>query len=144
MITIITDIGLLINNPYTVVVLAYVCFLFRNTLADMFSCCVSKVNSFFALIYRLTLFAAGMFACAFYLMFNQGVIVISDKFITLLFVMCLLMLAEMLVVLTKSILMLFCTAFNAEKKVFAVCDDVVSCRQNASDNARVRVFRLLQ
>lgn len=107
MTAIITDIGLIIDDPYIIFALAPLCLYFKDTLADMFSSVFSFTKSFLCVAFRLTMLFFGVMVCIFALAFGQTFLNFTDRLIATLFIAFLIVLVQMLLSFTKRVLLMF-------------------------------------
>lgn len=144
MTTIVTNIGLMIQNPYSIVVLAVLSLCFRDLLADMFCSVFSFTKSFLCVAYRLAMLFCGVMLCMFAIAFGQTMLHLSDKLISVLFISLLIILLDTIVSFGKKILLVVFGVrgkATAERRVldFNEKDQVADIPVTSE-----RVFRLIQ
>lgn len=144
MMTIISDFGLLFDNPYTVIVLAVFCVLFKDTLADMFVSAFSFTKSFLSVAFKFAVFFSSVMVYVFAMAFGQTILHFTDKLIAMLFMTLLIVLLDTIVSFAKKIMIAVFGTGGGEgssEKVFC-CDE----SSQVTDIPVVcgRVFRLIQ
>ena len=97
MMTIISNFGLIFDNPYTVLALAMFCVMFKDTLADMFVSAFSFTRSFFSVAFKLGILFCSVMVYIFAMAFGQTFLHFTDKLFSVLFMMLLVVLLDTIV-----------------------------------------------
>ena len=144
MLTIISNFGLLINDPYIMIILLVFCVLFKDTLADMFISAFSFTKSFICVVFKFAILFTSVMVYIFAMAFGQTFLHFTDKLFAVLFMMLLIVLLDTIVSFGKKVMFMLFGSRSSEKasgKV-RVCNE---SRQSAYIPVMCeRVFRLIQ
>ena len=144
MMTIISNFGLIFDNPYTVLALAMFCVMFKDTLADMFVSAFSFTKSFLSVAFKLGILFCSVMVYISAMAFGQTFLHFTDKLFAVLFMMLLVVLLDTIVSFGKKVIfMLF--GGGGDKKASGKVRDYNESRQFAFIPVTCgRVFRLIQ